>query len=424
MARQSIHFEWYFADEGGRWPFATQPIVHEEARPDAERWLAGWLLRLVALTFTGLALAAATSPTPSEQATIAAKEAVRTVLQREESAWKQNDQELYSTLFDHQIRREWRREWRVSWSIPPEERTDLGMTLVGMELLGDLMVVDLLITQPPIEWWRPVPYFERRYYRQVEQGWVRTVPGATFWGRQYEVETPHLRFVFTERDAPLVMSIADQMETAYLAIYALLQLPPPSTDNKFTLAIVPELANTWRTNRNSQRIMSPHLAPIAQGLSRKEHLADEVFDRMAGYVLNEIQLGIGRSDSSRWRTVFWALRGHLCREILVRCSPWYEQATTRFAQQWQANAGQPLRLTDIRDRYSNELGTREMYLWEYGATHTLIDYVITTYGWDHAPDLIYGLSRFSFWSGVIPNVYKQTILDFERAWNQHVQARW
>lgn len=428
MAHQGISFEWHFAHETDRWPRiprAQQAGVDDDVHANpGEQWLVGWLLRMATLTVASIMLAAATSPTPAASPVAAAMDEVRAALALEEAAWKGDDPELFNTLLDNQIGREWRREWRVIWAIPPQQRTDMGATITGMEPLGELVVVNMLVAQPPIEWWRAVPFQELRYYRQAEHGWVRTVPDEAYWGKPYALETPHLRFEFTERDAALVLPIANQMEAAYLALHELLQLSPPTQTEKFTLTVVPEIVDTWRTNRNAQRISSPRLAPIALGMSQTDHLADEMFDRMAGYVLNQMLLDVGRSGSNRWRTVSWALRGRLCQEILARCSPWYEQAQVAFAQERFETPDQALRLIDIQDRYGNELRTRNVYLWEYGATDSMLDYVISAYGWARAPSMVRGFGQFSFWSGVIPAVFQQSVPEFEREWNRHLQERW
>lgn len=428
MAQQGIVFEWHIAEERDAWrplpraqPFVAQDDGHASV---GEQWLVGWVLRVATLFAAGAMLVAAASPTPPDHETAAMLDEVRAVLHLEETAWKQNDPELFNTLLDSEIGREWRREWRVTWAIPPEQRTDMGVTIAGVEPLGDLVVMNVLVTQPPIEWWRAIPFQELRYYRRAEHGWVRTVPDEAYWGKRYALETPHLRFEFTERDAPLVLPIANRMETAYLALHELLELPRPAQSEKFTLAVVPEIVDTWRTNRSAQRITSPRLAPMALGLAPTEHLADEMFDRMAGYVLNQMLLEVGRGGSNRWRTVFWALRGRLCQEILAHCSPWYAEAEAAFAHDRTTTPGQALRLIDIQDRYGNEMRTRDAYLWEYGATHSMLDYVITTYGWAHVPTMVRGFGQFSFWSGVIPAVFRQSVPDFERGWNRHLQARW
>jgi hypothetical protein len=58
----------------------------------------------------------------------------------------------------------------------------------------------------------------------------------------------------------------------------------------------------------------------------------------------------------------------------------------------------------------------DFYLGKTVLLTTLIDYAVTTYGREHLPELVAGLSQHGSWQSLLPTVYDVSANEFEAGW--------
>lgn len=425
----SVRFEWAFAEEGAVWHDAELlrpwpavgavsilPSLHDEPLP-ALSFQTTPLLPALVLLLIGL-WTTASVPVSSPEAPARLQRQIEATLQQEERVWQQNDIAQFRTLLDPLAQPEWRSDWSMAWGIQPNQRNTLGTRIVSLEVQDQLLLVQTLVTQPQIAWWRSTPYRELRFYRRSSAGWVRTAPIPTAWGQVRTVATPHLRFHFYEQDAPTILALSAQVEVAYLQLYQLLGHPPPTASLTLTFGVGPDYMREFRMSEEPLRFASPRLLKSPGGLTDGEYITHLVISHLADRALLEILARNDRLQVSRWRNMLWGATGRLRIELLGQRSPWQQEAEAFFRQ---TNPGQPpLHFTDIDDRYTGLMVPREGYLWEYMAAESLIAYVEQLYGWEGVIALFGGFSHTSYWSKLIPNVFDQSAADLEADWNQYL----
>jgi hypothetical protein len=404
-------------------------VWHSQAAVDAhtpeitlpgtsEQRLLARVLRMAVLILVGVLLVTGASFAPSEHNPARLQGEIEAALQREERTWQNNDAALFNQLLDHQIKREWRRDWFMPWGVEPVQRTGLGVFVISIEPQRDLVLVNTLVTQAATEWWRAIPYREVRFYRQTENGWVRTAPALNDWGKVRTLATPHLRFEFYERDAPAILAIAAPLELAYLKLYALLEREPPAEVVRLTFAVTPDQAHEFSPEDDRLAFASPLLLKTPLGLTPTDYMLHLVVNRLIDHALQETFGGARRRGANRWQSMLRAANGRLRSELLGQRSPWQQQAEMVFRQtSWEHRQ---LRLTDISDRYSGKIPSRATVMWEYMAAEAVVSYVVQVYGWDGLSDLIRGFGKTSFWYGLIPAAFGSSVEEFEAGWNQYL----
>jgi hypothetical protein len=432
MAQRSINFEWSVVEDEEVWrnlPAVTAPTAPGYERQggrlsaqlnrsatDHRQLVRGlWMTLMCAvclLAMTGTTFA------PTDQGWEVAQTEVKAVLKLEESAWQANDEDLYNTLLDDQVAGDWRRDWRMAWGIEPAERRDLGIAVTRLEPFEDLVRVEMNVNQPYPEWWRLVPYREQRFYRPTETGWVRTLPTAAYWGQLRALETPHLRFEFYERDAGLMIALANRLELVYLQLYRLFGLEPPLNEGKLTLAVLPEPVRTGSSYGGRLRFTSPTLARVPQGLSDADHLAHQIVSRFTSRVLNQVLTESGRTNSYSWQNMFRAVRGWLRTDVLAQRSPWHQQAELVFRRLRQDYPY--LHLVDVTDPYRSELPSREQDMWEYMVAESIVSYAVDTYGQEKLTTFVQGLGEYNYWSALLPRTFGVPVAEFEAGWNRYL----
>jgi hypothetical protein len=413
MAQHTVSFEWRVVEDEERWWQAEPPAAAPTFRHEA-RQLLDAVCRCAALILVSLA-AASSALAPAVEAQEQLHREIEAALGREEVVWQANDARQYSQLLDRQLARMWQRDWFTPWGIDPRRRISLATRVMKVEPQGDFVAAHTLVFDPGTEWWRAVPYRETRFYRQTKQGWVRTVPGADFWGAPQTVETPHLRFRFYERDGATVFAIADQMERAYLAVYELLHLTPPVERLTITIAPVPDVVHEFSNEVEALTISSPALLRTPVGFSDTDQLEHLLVNHLTARAVFQAS---GRSSLYRRRTLLWGVRGWMRTRVLGERSPWQNQAALVFRQ--LNNGYRPLRLTDISDRYPSEFPTHEEYMWEYIAAESVVAYTVAEYGIDRLPALLHGVGGFSYWGGLIKEVFGIPVEEFEQGWNRYL----
>ena len=419
MTQQRITFEWIL--EESRVDFWHTP----DADPSRvalglnsfEQRAAMWLLRGFALLFVVVATATGAGLTPGERERREAQKSIGFTISLENEAWARRDRYLYESLLDPQLNKEWEEAWRDYWRAGADVEPDFKAKLLYVRERDGFMQASVITEQPAFEWWQTNPYREERFYRRVDQRWLRTVPPAALWGEARAIETEHLRFVYYERDAEAVEGAAPKLEQAYVAMYRTLGMAGAPTE-KQVIAIVPEPIGRWSTTVPQLRVTSPLLAQIPIGQSDSEYLAYEV---MGWFTYRAIRDAAPNSDVRylyRWPIFVWGLRGWLRDDLIDQPSPWHEGAVAILRS--SANTFLPISLSDITDLRTNIRPTRDEVILRYLAAESFMRFIDDNYGRERLPALLTELVRRSSWDDIIPPVYGHTVAEFEAAWNAHI----
>jgi hypothetical protein len=344
------------------------------------------------------------------------------VLQREAIAWRTDDAVALDEIIDAQVAENWRLDWRAPYVIDPQFFPDRNEKLLGVKAAGEMVVVTMLVDAPVVGRWRSSPYRELRFYRQQGQDWVRTLPASDFWGREMTLETPHLRVSFSERDANTVLAILDQLELVYVQLHDLLHLELPATEDKLAFRIVPELVRGWGSYGNTQRLTSPILAKVPDGMTSTDYLAQTMVGRFTSLLINQIVVEQDGVYTYSWRTLLWALDGWLRNELLARRSPWHYQAEETLRRRQHETL--PLHLTDVVEQPINDPYDQHTMMRQYIVAESALAYAMHTFGRERLPALLAGLHHHGSWSGLIRGVFGVAPEEFERGWNQFVEEHY
>ena len=419
MTQQRITFEWIL--EESRVDFwHTQEA--DNARPPLElnsfeQRIVRWLLRGLAMLLVIVATANAAGMTPGERERREAQKGIAFALSLENEAWARRDRGLYESLLDPQLDEAWEDAWRDSWRAGADVEPNFKAKLLSVHERDGYMQASVITEQPAFEWWQTNPYREERFYRRVDQRWLRTVPPASLWGEARETETAHLRFVYYERDAAAVEIAAPKLEQAYVAMYHTLGLANAPTE-KQVIAIVPSPVGRWSSTVPQLQVTSPLLAQIPSGQNDGEYLAYEI---MGWFTYRAMRDAAPNSDVRylyRWPILVWGLRGWLRDDLINQPSPWHEGAITILRS--STDTFLPISLQDITDLRANIRPTREEVILRYLAAESFMRFIADHYGRERLPLLLAELVRRSSWDDIIPPVYGDSVEEFEAAWNEHI----
>jgi hypothetical protein len=387
----------------------------------SERWLATHLLRWVTVSAVSVSLVAGTAFSPTLQTRLRTHTAIQATLQLEKQAWQGADSTAVQRLIDSQVKPNLHNVWRT-----PREHTsqpiDFGATLLTVAPLGELVQVKLLVTRPTEEWWRSYPYRETRFYRQSNQGWVRTTPTSELWGTTRSLETPHLRFEFSAHDAAAVLPIMERMEVAYLQAHEWLDLPAPANTPKVTFAVVPETVREWGPVGERQLVSSPALTKVPAGLSDADYLAHVLASRFSYQVINQALTGTEYRNSYHWRPLLWAVSGWLRTELLTQRSPWHQQAEDIFRQRLPERL--PLQLMAASESAEGQPASREEFMWRYMIAESVVAYVMHTQGKEQFPAFVQAMAESRAWTSFIEQFFHQSVEEFEKGWNQFLSEHY
>lgn len=358
--------------------------------------------------------------TPAQVAQQRAEEGVAAALDVEYQAWQQKDREQFAALLDLPAAERWQWEWRDYWSLAPADFADLGITLRRVDRQDEVVRVEMLVTRPSTKWWRSSPYRETRFYRATESGWLRTVPPITYWGAARVTETEHLRFEYYEHDAPLIEPQVAHLEAIYRNLYALLELDP-ATRYKWTFILVPDRTDGRTGYYYRHEYTSPALSEVPETLTDQEFVAQMMVSTMTSRAVYGTS-PTRRSYLHRWEMVVWSLYGWLRSELLTQRSPWHAQAQAVFQESLPAHM--PLTLADIEKWPDSSRPAQERVMRQYMVSESIIDFALTTYGYDKLPAFLAGMERYRDWDGLTTNVFGESAADFEAAWNRYLAEKY
>jgi hypothetical protein len=166
---------------------------------------------------------------------------IRRALHEEMRAWQDGDADLYQTLLDPNAENP---AWRIEETnlfLAAQGQIEARCGYIEQQLLAEiayeaevwLLETDQQATRAMAIVFLDDPdsrYFDRsvaRFYRRTQQGWLRTSPLESFWGNLQRMDTPSLRWVYRERDAQMVESLALEVDRLYRQLHQDLNLPQP-----------------------------------------------------------------------------------------------------------------------------------------------------------------------------------------------------
>lgn len=248
MCKERVQMDWHFIGDDLTWRQLTQTsaanistlATSTGAKTDSfSHFLTGFVLILLATL-----MAASASPRPHQ---IQVKrddflQAMTLVVEAEEQAWRNRDEEAAARLLDAAAPSAWIEAWRHQYAT--ERRLPIAtaqmpqVTIEHIERPGDLALVEAQITDMSVSW-LPVSYRETRVYRSTPMGWRRTVPTTQFWGgnQHQEIVTDHFVFQFHARDLQTVIEAAPILERLYAALRQKAKLPMPTSEDRLVVHI-------------------------------------------------------------------------------------------------------------------------------------------------------------------------------------------
>ena len=417
MAQKRITFEWVLEENKIDFWRTAEADASALGLTRAEQRIVMPILRGLALLLVVITAASGAGMTPGERERREAQKGISFTLTLENEAWKRQDRGLYESLIDPQLNNQWVEEWQDYWRAGGEIEPTFKVTLLHVRQADGFMQASVLTEQPAFEWWQTNPYREERFYRRVDQRWLRTVPPAALWGESRQLQTAHLRFVYYERDAATVEAIAQKLDAAFVGMYHTLGLPNAPTEQQ-VIAIVPQPIGRWSSTVPQFEVTSPLLAQIPAGQSDEEYLAYEIMGWFTYRVMRDAAPNMTVRYLYRWPILVWGLRGWLRDDLLDQPSPWHDDAIEVLRD--AAPTFLPIKLSTITDLRANVRPSREEVILRYISAESFMRYVVDTYGRQRLSDLMVALVRFSSWEDIIPPVYGLSVAEFEAGWNAHL----
>ena len=433
MAHNIKHFEWVIGDDS--WSILNNIEQRDPSRQQLgidkrEQRLALELLRGIGLLLLSTLLIAGASPSQRTVEQQQYQSMVGALLQLEKKAWAENDNRLFMSLIDPAIHADWAGAWRSYWRREVNERQEFGTHIRHIERENDLLFAQVVITRPPSEWWHVSPTRETRIYQNTGvdsgAGIQRTVPDASFWGEQQNLETENLRFEFSERDAPLMRAVSQELERIYRSLSNELGFRRPSNGRKLTIRLRPNARQGRAPSRSSSfaiDVTTPLLAQIPDNLSDQEHVVRFVTNQLTSMAVIRKMERSGTAYGFHWGMMVWATRGWLETDMIGTASPWFKQSEEVFRTYGQDQF--PIELdaiTAIRKR--GESRDYDHVFWQYVASELVVDYAVSTYGRQAIPALLTGFSNHRSWNDLVATAFDGTTSEFEAGLNQYIAKKY
>ncbi len=415
MAQQRITFEWVLEDNRAELWHGLGDADHGLGLGLAESRLARAVARGALLLLAALILTAAAGLSPVERERRIAERGINLTLEVENSAWRLRDYALYARLIDPTLDERWVAEWRDHWRSGADSGAGYTAKLLDVRADAGLMRATIVTEQPSLEWWQTSPYVETRFYRRMDQFWVRTMPPAEYWGEPHVMRTAHLRFTYFDRDAAAVKAVAAELERAYVDMYAALGMDAPAPAEALTIALVPQPVGRWSTSVDRMEVTSPMLTQLPVGQTVGGYLAYEAMGWFTYRALRDAAPGTSSRYLYRWPIVVWGLRGWLRDDLLTERTPWLADVTQ--VVQAHRDAFLPVRLAHISDLRANIDPTRDEVILRYVVAESFFHFAATKYGRERLPELLNALVRYGKWNEIIPQVYGVSARHFETEWN-------
>lgn len=337
--------------------------------------------------------------------------------------WQQNSGEpVADTLMDSQAddgwaqNFRWSQEWRRRWANDAAQASEFQIERV--QLRENVALVEVLATHPG-EPWMSTPYRETRFYRRVDDRWLRTSPQAEFWGPQRRLETDYFRFDFHQRDAESLAPVLTEVDGLYAELRRDAGLDAPTRDEKLTIDVVPSTdVVTWRFIGDELTVPSPALLKVPEEVTATVQLRDSIYYPLAGRVMHKAQRELG--IDSKWEPVIEGVQHWLSWEENPLPSAWRYHVEGLLQEELAASPPVHLAglITDGRRPWN-----RADWWMRIVAAESVVDYAVETYGRERLPALVQALGEHETWDTLIPAVFGVSLADFEAGWRGYLEER-
>ena len=315
-------------------------------------------------------------------------------------------------------------------------------------------------------------YVTHRFYRETEDGWVRTTPQPALWGPMRLHETRFFRFHFYERDTAAVETVADRIDDFYAGLREELGLPPPDGAEKLSVSVtVPDTPQFDMLSiyfmRGSLEVPSPELLPLLENATPAQALEQTIDQALIRdlFQRREVQLGVSRpwyplveamrlwqlqqashsatwyADRVRWLYTEWPAIHRDDRAPAAGEADWLCQVSTRgtpLIANWllpgdcvDEEPAQLLRAMPLPPQHLDDLemtpitrASEEHWVvrWQRRAIlASVVDYGVATYGRPSLHRLLQAMTVHDRWETLIPAVYGVSVAEFEAGWQVYLQ---
>ncbi len=322
-------------------------------------------------------------------------------------AWKSHDMALYESLLDPNMPVAWHQQHSQEFRLFPAgtqvvRRGTPQVSVDSVDIRGDSALVGQHVRVPdqPGMAGRSLEYTHGVPYRRLDGRWVRSAPDPALWGRERRLDTRYFAFIYTDRDADTVESLAADIDTLYGRIRRDLALDAPG-DEKWTLVLGldPPLAPATPDARQLRlQLSSPALVTLPKGITPARYLRE----RFMGWVGETMIAGDPSAQVGSGGLIWNIPTAIIARDI---------------AQMDTDNGPRPESL----DPPVTWQTLRQSAEW-INVTTSVLDYTETQYGAEAIPRMVEAArGGANTWDSLLPVALGVSREEFEKAWLSHVQ---
>jgi hypothetical protein len=157
------------------------------------------------------------------------------------------------------------------------ERAAADIEITDFALQGDRAMAQVRVTDRS----SGAVYRESRFYRETNQGWLRSQPAAELWGEPRTLESEYFIFTYVRLDGPAVFEAAPLLDRAFVHMYTTLGQALPvgiRPEEKVAVHLVMQGgSNTpWYRKGNPLAVNSPRLIRLPERVTDGQAVAEFV----------------------------------------------------------------------------------------------------------------------------------------------------
>lgn len=243
------------------------------------------------------------------------------------------------------------------------------------------------------------------------------------------VETTYLRFVVSLDLLTSVTRIASSIDANYQRLHRDFNLSLPVAGEKLNIVIIP-VSHTGDSARRLYQptieeeqllIVYPQSAAKLNGISPDEALSAELLVRLSQRLFGQ---AVGsRLIKPQWQGTVMALRTYI-------------QVThgSKRNRQWDDRLlldrynAQHYSLTSVHDIIHESAGASEQWSQPgptaYATAHTLVEFILVTYGNDSVPLLLDAFAEHDSWETLTPALFHLSADEFEEEWHAYLRRHY
>ncbi len=294
MAKQEETLRWQFLLDEDRWESRaeTADLIDGQSEPGentAERMRA---VRLWTLTVAALFLAGAASLfwlwRDAQAGLDLVRDELNAAIALEIWAEERGNRVMAASLLDEFADETWRNQMMARF-FPPLETTprQIAVQIIDFDLREGNALVQVIVSDNRLA----APYQETRVYRETTSGWIRSAPGADFWGAWENQESAFFSFRYRKRDRAAVTAAIPQLDLLYEQVYRSVGLSVDPEGEKLQVELrISGIISRGSTRTASGRLLavsSPALLPRPLGLSSERVLVESVIQQVINLVIWE-----------------------------------------------------------------------------------------------------------------------------------------